>query len=311
MSNTKIAYLIAAHSDLTHLKRLISSLDYNATFFIHLDKRSSLDYHDVFFLRENIVLISKKDSSCVFWGGFSQVETTVKLINKCLNFAETNNFFYKKIVFLSGSCYPIKSNLYIHSYFEKNKDINFIRAFDLTNAEIPRHNFQVKKHNFFNFHFINNTITRVTRKILFFSFYFHRKKNYYLDGKKKKHIFHGSSWWAVNHDVLNHFRQESDLNRSLNDYFKNNCMSSDEKYFHTIFFNSHFSSTNKQVGIEDATTETSDFANIHIIDKSLTKWFDDRDYNEIINSDKLFVRKTSSAKSIRLLDMIDVTRNIL
>ena len=46
-------------------------------------------------------------------------------------------------------------------------------------------------------------------------------------------------------------------------------------------------------------------ANIHFIDPSMNKWFDERDIDQIKESEKLFVRKVKSDYSDKLLNRID------
>ena len=69
--------------------------------------------------------------------------------------------------------------------------------------------------------------------------------------------------------------------------------SPDEHYFHTIIGNSFFAK--KSDGkMEFQGRGTWRLANYHIIDISLTKWFTLSDWTEIVNSEKLFVRKINS-----------------
>jgi len=48
-----------------------------------------------------------------------------------------------------------------------------------------------------------------------------------------------------------------------------------------------------------------DAANLHLIDPSLSRWFEAADYEEIVASDRWFVRKVGSGISGDLCDRLD------
>lgn len=301
----KIAYLIAAHNDVQHLKRLIQALDDRADFFIHIDKKSNIDINDVFFQKPNMFMLSDDERIKVYWAGFSQVEATLRLIGKYLEVSAASSSPYLKVVFFSGACYPIKSSSYIYDYLNQHHDINFIRGMDVTSPNHYKYNYSLKSYHFFDMQLVNKATTRIVRKMLYYLAYPMRKRNYYVDGQGyKRHIFHGSSWWALNHDAVQYIDEYSKKERGLSQYFKY-TMASDEKFFHTIFFNSHFAKKNLAGGPEPFTPSTAAFANLHIIDRSLTKWFTQADFPEVEKSDRLFVRKVSTERSHELLDLID------
>ncbi|MCL1943337.1 MAG: beta-1,6-N-acetylglucosaminyltransferase [Candidatus Azobacteroides sp.] len=297
----KIAYLIEAHNDVENLKRLVEQLNFNADFFIHIDKKTNIEP----FLREinlsNLFFIDKGKRIKVFWGGISQVRAILLMMNEVI----AKNYNYKKVVLLSGADYPIKSNSYIHSFFDKYKYVNFIRGMNITKANHPKYNQCICKYHFFNFSFINKEITRGVRKILYIVVnYFFSKRNFINIDKYTLDIFHGSSWWALNMDFLIYVMENKKLRRSMDAYFRYS-LASDEKFFHTIFFNSQYANTNTEGGGEPFYPATSKFANLHIIDQSLQKYFTIEDFEYIRNSDKLFVRKVSTEKSTELLNKID------
>lgn len=301
----KIAYLIQAHNDADHLYRLVKALNYDADFYIHIDKKSEISLFEDKLHGDNINFLPQDKRVKVFWGDFSQVKATLNLIEACLDYASLKSCVYKKIVFMSGVCYPIKDNKFIHQFFVDHPNVNFIRGMNITEADSPKYNYCICNYLFFGFKFINEFTTRIIRKLLYFIFnLFRQKKNYLTIKGKKNSIFHGSSWWAVNMDVLKYMYDYGRSNSEINRYFKYS-LASDEKYFHTIFFNSKFSKTNLFAGQEPFVPITAAFANLHIIDSSLTKWFDVDDYYDIQRSDKLFVRKVSISKSSALLDRID------
>lgn len=308
MELPKIAYLIQAHADPENLLRLINALDDTNDFFIHVDKKSDITpFHQLLKEKNNVFFLEGQKRINVYWGGFSQVEATLNLIEQCVNQNDINNADYLKVIFISGSDYSIKSAAEFKKYLLDFKEVNFIRGMNITEANTKKYNYCLRNYLFFDFFLINKTVTRYSRKILnILGSMIFKKPNYVLDNQRNKiDIFHGSSWWGLNIDVIRYIHQYSKDNNTLKKYFRFS-LASDEKYFHTIFFNSVFSKTNIYRGAEPYIPATSAFANLHIIDTSLSKWFDEKDFDSIKVSDKFFVRKVSTQKSKKLLDLIDV-----
>jgi hypothetical protein len=302
----KIAYLIAAHNDPEHLERLVCTLNDDADFFIHIDKKQPIEPFIERIDKPNVTFLTDHDRIKVYWGGFSQVQATLNLLKRCLEANDRNQAEYKKVVFMSGADYPIKHNGYIHHFFEANKEVNFIRGMNITEANTKKYNYCIRNYLFFNFFIHSSIVTRAIRKTFNSTVSLVKTKpNYIVDREGKKiNIFHGSSWWALNIDVIRYIQTRATKDKGIGGYFKFS-LASDEKFFHTMFFNSAFADTNLYGGEEPYVPFTSAFANLHIIDSSLQKWFDLNDFDTIKNADKLFVRKVSSRHSRELLDKID------
>lgn len=303
----KIAYLIAAHNDPEHLARMIHALDDAADFFVHIDKKQAIEPFRLKIDKPNVFFLTDQQRVKVYWGGFSQVQATLHLLKCCLEWNDRRQSDYKKVVFMSGADYPIKSTAHIHRFFEEHEDVNFIRGMNITKANTAKYNYCVRHYLFFDLFVYNGLLTRVLRKVLnLMGTYLARKKpNYILDKEGNKlDIFHGSSWWALNVDVIRYIHRYMLNDRSINKYFKFS-LASDEKFFHTLFFNAAISSSNLYGGAEPYVPMTAAFANLHIIDPSLKKWFNLHDFEQIQHSDRLFVRKVSSRYSKQLLDKID------
>lgn len=302
----KIAFLIAAHSDPTHLQRLVNALDADADFFIHIDKKQPIAPFTERINKPNVVFLTHSDRVKVYWGGFSQVQATLNLLTACITASDRQQVTYTKIVFLSGADYPIKSNDYLHRFFEEHPDTNFIRGMNITRANTAKYNYCIRNYLFFNFQLRSPILTRMARKLLNVTAnWFARKPNYIVTEQgNRMDIFHGSSWWALNSEVVRYILAQADRHDEAWKYFKLS-LASDEKFFHTLFFNSVYAGSNGKGGKEGYIPYTSAFANLHLIDPSLQKWFGPEDFDAIRTSDKLFVRKVSSRKSAALLDRID------
>lgn len=300
--NERIAYLILAYNDPNQLHRLIRALNFNSDFFVHIDKKSDIKDFSFLFNYKNVFVVN--DRVDVSWGGFSVVNATKKLVLAFLNYEEECCYSYKKVLLLSGVCYPIKNNKEIHSFFDENKAINFIKGMNVSKT-----NFKIHENSIVHYHYYDvpsfriHFIKRVLRRFLFwFSYIIKKSKSITIDGKHWD-IYHGSQWWALNVDVLRILSQKFN-NEEINNYFKYS-MASDENYFHTLYYNSDF---DKEVF--KGHKRTSFFANLHVIHPSLSKWYDDRDFYNIIKSKKLFVRKVSTIRSSILLDLLDSRNEI-
>ena len=126
----KHAYLIMAHGKFKQLIILLKLLD-NAQndIFLHIDKKVKT------FPRKEIiesVCLSKlyfSDRINVNWGAFSQIQCELLLLEQAVRCGN-----YQYLHLLSGVDLPIKSQEYIHQFFENNKGIEFI-DFDVDKAE--------------------------------------------------------------------------------------------------------------------------------------------------------------------------------
>lgn len=115
----KIAYLVLAHKDPSHLERLINSLlTPQSAFYIHLDNKS--DISEFLYLEGEQVHYTKERLSVYY--DFSLVEATLILMRTAL--IDECNFDY--FVRLHGVDYPVQPASYIENFFEHNDGSEFI-----------------------------------------------------------------------------------------------------------------------------------------------------------------------------------------
>ncbi|WP_244244561.1 beta-1,6-N-acetylglucosaminyltransferase [Marinilactibacillus kalidii] len=308
----KIAYLILAHNDPENLKRLIERLNkHQAHFFVHIDRKTDIEKFEKYLIRyENVQFVEPRYN--IYWGGFSIIRAEIALARTAL--ADQKSF--DRYVLLSGADYPIKSVDDIYDYFEQNKEIEFIRGINLEKLENKelfgshidywqKHDYPlIRKTNTFFFKAFRALINKILRNF--------KLSNRIRHGKFD--LYHGSQWWALTDNCLRDLLEIYDQNKQ--DYKVFEIMfAPDEKFFHTLFFNSTYSNRNQIDGPdqpiqmnkrgEDTSKQTSQLANIHFLDASMTKWFTIEDYSLLKSSDKLFVRKVSTNMSESLLDKID------
>lgn len=289
----KIAYCIMVHNDIDHLKSLINALGDNCEIFIHVDGYvddkpfiEQITASNVHFLKPRIR---------ISWGAISMVDVMIELLRMALKFPEDFSHF----VFLSGSCYPIKSNKVINEFLISNSDKSFINYVDL--RDHPKFEKQVKYRYIMENPFsTRNKLTHQLHKIL-------RRVSIHLKIKNswnKEFIpYRGSQWVILNNECAQYVIKFHDNNPWYREMFKY-TYAPDEHYIHTILGNSQLSV--QCTGLKEFHSfGCDDLANLHIIHFSLAKWYTVQDWEEIKNSDKFFIRKVRSLDGKSLVDKIN------
>lgn len=122
-----ITYLIFAHSNPKFLQHLITRLQSPQTdFFIHIDSKSKEDFSIITSMSN--VFFAKKTFN-IEWGGISMVEA---LLSACSELSQVCKGDI--VIFLSGTDYPAKSNLYINNFLERHKNTNFINGYQIPSS---------------------------------------------------------------------------------------------------------------------------------------------------------------------------------
>jgi hypothetical protein len=293
----KIAYLIIAHKDPLHLNKLISSLDYNSDFYIHIDFKSNIkeftsiiDMPNVFFLTERIN---------IHWADISMVDATLNLIKFTLN----TNKQYERITLISGFCYPIKSSKYIYDFLTSDSKHEYIKYFDMKNNY--SHFCFVKNKWFKKPFYMGNKIyiiylDKLFRRILNL---LRLKSSWNINGLTP---YFGSQWWSLTLPCCEYIFNYVSSNPSFYNQYKYS-FSPDEHFFHTIIGNSHFSkfSDGEIKYLKNKGVDGYYLTNLHYTDPSLSKWFTEKDLSKIISSKKLFVRKICSNSGSELVSKLD------
>lgn len=298
MKNVKIAYLILAHTDPTHIKRLSSVLSNTGDVYIHVDLKSNIqDFKELLETMKKVYLIDNRIE--VFWGGYSLVQATINLMEYAYDRKD-----YDRYVLLQGLEYPIKSDEFILDFFNKNRDVEFIRACDITNSKNKY--FYSKCKYYWSFDNIN-FVKRLWHKISNIFDLKLRKGYVYID-QKKYNLFWGSGLWALTSECIKYILDFNKKQVEFNKYMKH-VLAPDEIYFHSIVFNSDFLKKTRN-GIEEEKEGLVNWRNLHYFeyDKNI-KVFSRADFEKIIELDEIFIRKTNTELSSQLLDMLDNNRN--
>jgi len=236
----KRAYLILAHNDPNHLKKMIMSLGEKNDYYVHLDNKSDIsDFSSL--LKENVFFIKQRIN--ISWGGFSMVEAMLELIKAALN---------SEII--SGNDYPIKNEKIIDEFFERYSKNEIIRAYYITGNLCPHCAEKIERKWFFDNKFKNPKLKKIYRSIKN-SFVQFRKKSLYVNiNSVPCKVAYGSQWFALTNECAEYVISTVNNNPNLINYFKHS-LAPDEMFFHTIIFNSRFSENTIMNGIEEYSPE--------------------------------------------------------
>ena len=114
----KHAYLIIAHNQYEVLRCLIGCIDDERNdIYVHVDRKTSI-MPDVKVEHAGLYFLTDRIDVC--WGDYSQIEVEMKLFGEAYNSQERLNVKYKYYHLLSGVDIPLKSQDYIHDFFDKN-----------------------------------------------------------------------------------------------------------------------------------------------------------------------------------------------
>jgi hypothetical protein len=131
---------------------------------------------------------------------------------------------YERAILLSGQDYPIKSNQYIHEFFDKNSDKNFIDYFALNAKNIWMHDegqFNVER-----------------RTDLFFGY---RSRGFFLPVKRKipyGYVGYGCiAWWSLTRECVEYIAGFIENNKKFMDFIRHTYLP-EEIFFSTLLANS-------------------------------------------------------------------------
>lgn len=197
----------------------------NCAFFIHIDRKSdirefsNIGGENIFFSEERVP---------VYWGEFSQVEATMRLIRRAL----ACNTIFDYFVFLQGSDYPLRSGRYINRFLEENRGGEFMSL-----VKMPAPGYPLSKINKLRYPSdkpVRRFVTRFLGKLGLAQ----RDYRRYLGGLE---AYAGHAWWTLSRDAAEYIVEFAKSNQHVDEYFRN-AFTSDEMFFHTILGNSPFRS---------------------------------------------------------------------
>lgn len=289
-----IAYLILAHTDPAHLRRLTERLRGDSQVFVHVDAKSDIEPFMQLRWGDHVHFVERRVS--VRWAGYSMIEATLVLVEAALERA--GDFCHA--VLLSGLDYPLRSQPDIVHFLNAHAGHEFIRYIDM--RESPEHYLpHIERKHFRDYPILAPTRLGVLPgKVLMKALAAMRLRNDWDDAVVP---YFGSQWWALTRPCLS-YALEFMRNNPRFIAMNRQSFSPDEHFFHTLVGNSPFAVHADGVQPFEG-RGTWRMANLHLVHHSLAKTYRLEDLDEVLASERLFVRKVTSRDSGPLLDRLD------
>jgi len=280
-TTNNIAFLLLVHKDAKQVDRLIKKLTHpNFYFFIHVDKKEAIDNYT--FLADNERTVVLTEQINVKWGGYSIVGATLVALKAAI----AQNIFSTFTV-MSGQDFPIKSNQYIHRFFQEHTNNSFIYHEENNLAWWKGCNKRIEQ-----IHFTEKEFKGKDRIAWFMSKFMPKRE---IPLGAPLYGGPGSGWWAISlaaaKAILNRLESDTELVKFLqytwaSDEFiiQSILMQSDEKK-HAILrslWHMHW---------------PKDTANPSILRSD--------NFNELIASDALFARKFDESVDAAILEKLE------
>jgi hypothetical protein len=297
---SRIAFLVLAHSDPPLLHRLCRALGADTDIFVHFDRKAHASALAAATIPDNVHFI--EPPIAVHWADISVVDATLALIEQALQTGRE----YVRLVLISGSCYPIRKVTTLRAYFAARPGHNEIRYFNL--LESPADLKHVVRFHLRLQRFLGAPEARypallhdIIRRSASLRLPLYRRELRTAFPGMRPHF--GSQWWALTPECARFILRFVADNPAYRRFFQSS-FAPDETFFHTIVGNSRFSAMSDGC-IPFAGRGKTDLGNLHIISSNLKKIYTLSDLPEISASSKFFVRKVSSKHSGGLLDYLD------
>lgn len=286
-----MAFLISAYTEPSSLHALIKKLDgmINADFYIHIDKKvliepfqsSLIGMPNVYFVKERIR---------VNWGGYSQVEMQLSMIREMLS----KNIHYRRVINLTGTDYPIVKKEVLYEKL-RNSQIEYICGFDVKKEICPGKRKMELKYSCF---YLMDTIRPIRALVLRLRIPqpLYRQVDYSL--------YFGSEYWALTYECISELFEGYLNNKQLQKLLRFSFVPS-EAWVHTMFYNSRW----RYRAIHEPRIKYEGLISLSPVSffkyTDSIKILDEEDYEDIIQSGRLFARKIITGKSDKLISLLE------
>lgn len=283
MNGNKHAYLVMCHNNFQILIKLLMALDDERNdIYIHVDKKTK-NFPFVKISQMNtkakLIYVNRKK---VNWGGFSQIDVEMELLR------EATKTYHNYYHLLSGVDFPIKSQDYIHNFFDEHQGKEFIRfdpKFNRNNCDRTRYYYLLQDKIGRN----KGKMVGLLYKIQNFSLVLQKKIHINRTTKCPYEIYKGTNWFSITHELAVFLVQKR---REIKRYFSFGWCA-DELFVQTMVMESPFKN--------------------NIIDDSLRyiDWnrgnpytFTINDYSDLTHNQDLFARKFDESNGMQIIDRL-------
>ncbi len=291
----RIGYIVLCHKDPELVAKIVNkvTVETDNIAVIHVDLKT--DIHPFLTLLENnskAILLRKR--TMVYWGGFSSVVATMDALECAMQYD------CERYVLLQGADYPLHSNDYINSFFETHKNVEFLKAYNITHSG--------RKVNYmkcYGYHIFDGIIDRRRKNIKTLiaqgfsainKLGIKYRKGYFYDrGTHKKYeIYWGWGHFALTRECVDYIMGVYNNNNALNRYFKH-IFPADETYFQTVVYNSPFVKYVADGGAVDEKTHLTSKSMLNLTyfeyPKLVTVWENQPSYIDELKNCYLYIRK--------------------
>lgn len=183
----KHAYLIITHDEFEVLRKLIGVLDDRRNdIYVHFDRKVK-NVPVLHCVEANLYILDANLRIDVRWGNISQIKAEYALFE-----ASYNPGIYSYYHLISGVHLPLKSQDYIHQFFDSCNQCEVMHLWENSDKEAD---FKIRRYHFFTRNFrYGNSYTRKLNQYLWLLFLFFEKKLHVFRNKKK--VYYKSDNWV-------------------------------------------------------------------------------------------------------------------
>ena len=285
MEKNKHAYCIIAHQDPVMFSHLIFAIDDGRNdIFVLIDAKTDISafktvttkYSDIFFLSQQ----------SINWGGYSQIRAEMSLFDAVVLSGKE----YDYVHLLSGVDFPIKSQDYIHNFFDQNRGKEFVGVLEGegTSADI-----RTKVNHYYLF---SEKLKNAGRIIAFLRGVCLRLQ-YKLGVSRNKNVkfYKGCNWVSISFSFCKYLVKKKDWIKKI----FHHTMCADEIFLQTVLMNSPFKENVYNIKDEyDSCKREIDW------ERGNPYVWKEEDLPRLLSSDAFFARKFSS-ESIKVVEMLN------
>ena len=290
----KHAYLIMAHHRPDVIGELLAALDDPRNdIYLHMDRKSAAIGPDGFEMRfSRLTLIPPMDVS---WGGYSQIECTLRLLKAAVKESEKNGDCYSRYHLMTGATYPIKSQDEIHTFFDRYPDREYM------DFDEPVFEERVRYIHLFNESGLRPDEHDIRMKLRRLFAGLQQRLGCDRFGRFGMECRKGLAYWSITHELAEYVIQ----NRKLIRRMMKHSISGDEIFMQTLVWNSSFrdrafDAEGRAYGSMRLTTWPLEDAGEPREDHCLMR----QDLPYILGSDALFALKFDGACGMELIDAV-------
>ena len=281
----KHAFLILAHNEFRVLQALVSSLDDERNdIFVHFDKKVK-DIPDLKVDKAGLFVLGKRIG--VYWGGFSMVRA-----EECLFEEAVARGPYQYYHLLSGVDLPLKSQDYIHDFFQRNSGKEFITFESCNDEEVDN---RMRYIHLFQRGFRDWTCILYRVRGMFVQ----AQKRLLLKRNREVVFYKGSQWVSVSDGLARKFVASRSWIRKV----FNHTLIPDESVFQTLCMCSSF-----KENVYDLSDEISGNQRLVNWDEGKVKYWSASDFATLESSPAIFARKFNGSDPALLRDVLRLSR---